>query len=85
MVTFGMNRVWCDGVQSAGTPGVVTVFVAGSMTGSVVHGTALGVGSWVRTGCPDAAMAAGFVEVWSTIRLLMTRGWSSKTLPVFCL
>src|ERR671927_989872 len=42
VVTFGMKSVLCDGVQPSGTPGVVTVFVAGSMTGSVVHGTALG-------------------------------------------
>src|SRR3954471_18343011 len=86
VVTFGMNSVLCDGVQPAGLPGVVTVLVSGSTTGSVAHGTALGVsGSCERTGWPDAATAAGFVDVWSTIRLLMRRGWSSKTLPVFCL
>ncbi len=28
-------------------------------------------------------MAAGFVEVWSTMRLLTKRGWLSKTLPFF--
>src|SRR4029079_3703004 len=57
-------------------------------------GTAVGFGSvvpastrllpWVRTGWPAAATAAGFVEVWSTIRLLMTRGCASKTVPFFC-
>src|SRR3954471_11753083 len=77
VVTFGMKSVLCAGVQPAGTPGVVTVLVAGSTTGSVVHGTELGVsGSCDRTGWPEAATAAGFVEVWSTIRLLTTRGWS---------
>jgi hypothetical protein len=34
---------------------------------------------------PAAATAAGFVEVWSTIRLLMLRGCESKTSPFFCL
>ena len=35
----------------------------------------------VRTGKLAAATAAGFVEVWSTIRLLMVRGCESTTLP----
>ncbi len=39
----------------------------------------------VRTGFSAASMAAGFVEVWSTMRLLMTRGCESKTKPFFCL
>ena len=52
---------------------------------SVSHGTALGVPSWARTGRVAAATAAGFVEVWSTIRLLTTRGWESTTLPLVCL
>jgi hypothetical protein len=29
-------------------------------------------------------MAAGLVDVWSTIRLLIVRGSVSKTFPVFC-
>src|SRR3954454_3849909 len=78
VVTFGMNRVLCDGVQPAGTPttggtGGVTLGVPGS--GSVVHGTAGGSPAlWVRTGKPAAWTAAGLVEVWSTIRLLTVRG-----------
>ena len=41
---------------------------------------------WVRTGKPAAATAAGLVDVWSTIRLLITRGCeSTTTLPAsFC-
>src|SRR3954470_10847273 len=62
VVTFGMKSVLCDGVQLAGTPGVVTSFVAGSTTGSVSHGAELADGSWVRTGWPAAATAAGFVD-----------------------
>ena len=38
---------------------------------------------WVRTGMPAAAFAAGLVEVWSTIRLLTTRGSESNTFPAF--
>src|SRR4051794_36330808 len=77
VVTFGMKSVLCDGVQSAGTPGVVTLPSA-STTGSVWHGTALGVNeSWLRTGRFAAATAAGFSDVWSTIRLLMRRGCES--------
>ena len=83
VVTLGMNNVWCVGVHPAGTPGVVGV-AGGSGDGSVVHGTAVAVGSWVRTGWPAAAMAAGFVEVWSTMRLLITRGWESRTVPLSC-
>ena len=51
-------------------------------SGSVVHGTTPLL-PWVRTGNWAAAMAAGLVEVWSTIRLLITRGWESTTLPFF--
>ena len=51
--------------------------------GSVVQGNTPGL-PCVRTGNPAAATAAGLVEVWSTIRLLIVRGWESKTLPVFC-
>ena len=49
-------------------------------SGSVVHGCSPGL-PWVRTGNAAAATAAGFVEVWSTIRLLITRGCESTTLP----
>ncbi len=38
----------------------------------------------MRTGNAAAATAAGFVEVWSSIRLLTVRGWESKTKPFFC-
>ena len=39
---------------------------------------------WVRTGNAAAAIAAGLVEVWSTIRLLTVRGCESTTKPFFC-
>src|SRR4051812_48824385 len=64
-----MNNVSCAGTQSTGTPGEV-------------QGSTPGL-PWVRTGCRAASTAAGFVAVWSTIRLLMTRGCESKTLPFF--
>src|ERR1700750_3403652 len=81
VVTFGMKRVLPVPVHPAGVPcGLPGV---GSPPGS--HGKALGVsGSCVRTGKPAAATAAGFVAVWSTIRLLATRAVSSKTSPFFC-
>src|SRR3954462_12561538 len=60
VVTLGMNRVLGDGVQPAGTP---SPGGTASPIGSVVQGTAVGVGSWVRTGCPEAATAAGLAEV----------------------
>src|SRR5436305_14643127 len=72
VVTFGMNSVLCAGVQPAGMPGVVAV-------GSVVHGVAEAGLPCERTGCNAAATAAGFEDVWSTIRLLITRGCESKT------
>ena len=77
-----MSNVWCDGVQPAGTP--ATRGTASSW-GSVVHGTAVAVPIWARTGCAAAARAAGLVEVWSTIRLLAMRGCASTTEPDFCL
>ena len=80
VVTLGMNSVSWDGVQSAGT---AATGGSASGSGSVVHGTTPGL-PWVLTGNPAAAMAAGLVEVWSTIRLLTTRGSVSKTLPFFC-
>src|SRR4051794_31693993 len=79
VVTFGMNNVWCEGTQSAGTPTTGGTAVG---SGSVVHGWTPGL-PCVRTGNPAAAMAAGLVEVWSTIRLLIVRGWESKTKPFF--
>src|SRR4051794_19505996 len=82
VVTFGMNSVLCDGVQPAGTPTIGVGTAVGS--GSVVHGTTP-VLPCVRTGLPAAAIAAGFVDVWSTIRLLIVRGCESKTSPFFCL
>ena len=80
MVTFGMNKVWCDGVQPAGTP---RTGVAASGSGSMVQGKTP-VAFCVLTGLPAAARAAGLVEVWSTIRLLIVRGSVSKTEPFFC-
>src|SRR3954466_850030 len=81
VVTLGMNSVWCDGTQSAGTASTGGTALA---AGSVVHGNSPGF-PCVRTGNPAAATAAGLVDVWSTIRLLIVRGCESKTLPFFCL
>ena len=81
VVTFGMLRVWCDGTHPAGAPRVGGAAVG---SGSVVHGNRPGL-PWVRIGKPAAATAAGLVDVWSTIRLLIIRGVESKTRPVFCL
>src|SRR4029077_12860761 len=71
VVTFGMNSVLCSGVQSAGTFGAV-------------QGVAEGGLPCERTGNCAAATAAGLSDVWSTIRLLITRGCESKTNPFFC-
>ena len=71
VVTFGMKSVSCAGVQPSGTFGV-----------SLVHGRA-GSPRNVRCGLPAASIAAGFVAVWSTIRLLITRGCESMTAPRF--
>ena len=80
VVTFGMNSVLCDGTQPAGTP--ATLGVRGS--GSVVHGNTPGL-PWVRTGNSAAATAAGLVEVWSTIRLLISaRLRVDDDEPFFC-
>src|SRR4051812_35522625 len=75
-----MKSVLCEGTQPAGTP--------------TIAGSAVGSGSvvqWrmpalfcVRTGNSAAAIAAGLVDVWSTIRFEITRGWSSNTKPFFC-
>ena len=67
VVTFGMKSVLCDGMQPSGTPSTGGTAVG---FGSVVHGSTPLL-PWVRTGWPAAATAAGFVEVWSTIRLLI--------------
>src|SRR3954453_13248621 len=74
-----MNRVWPVGVQSGGSANT-----GGSANGcgSTVHGVTPSL-PWVRTGNPAASRAAGLVEVWSTIRLLTTRGSESNTSPVF--
>src|SRR6476646_4185918 len=72
VVTLGMNSVlWGTGTQSGASCGL-----GGSEQ-------ALGP-TWpcVRTGKLAAATAAGFVEVWSTTRLLMVRGRESTTLPL---
>src|SRR3954447_12224053 len=81
VVTFGMNRVLCDGTQPGGSARMGSGSAVGS--GSVVHGCCPGL-PWVLTGNAAAATAAGLVDVWSTIRLLTTRGPESKTLPFFC-
>ena len=75
VVTFGMKRVWCVGTQPAGTPATGGTAVG---SGSTVQGCTPGF-PWVRTGNSAAAIAAGLVEVWSTIRLEITRGWESMT------
>src|SRR4051794_15582152 len=80
VVTFGMKSVWPVGTQPAGTPTTGSGWASGS--GSVVHGTS-GSPPCDRTGFPAAATAAGFEEVWSTIRLLIVRGSESTTLPAF--
>ncbi len=80
VVTFGMNSVWKDGVQLAGT---AATGGSANGSGSVVQGWTPGL-PCVLTGKPAAAMAAGLVDVWSTTRLLITRGCVSKTLPFFC-
>src|SRR4051794_26375315 len=76
VVTFGMKSVLCDGTQPAGTPSTGGTAVG---SGSVVHGVTPTL-PCVLTGWPAAATAAGFVFVWSSIRLLMTRGCESTTL-----
>src|SRR6478609_7546106 len=81
VVTLGMKSVWCEGTHPAGTPSTGGV---ASGSGSVVQGCTPTL-PCVRTGNPAAATAAGLVEVWSTMRLLISRGWVSKTLPDFCL
>src|SRR3954468_23611004 len=58
VVTFSMNRVWCDGTQPAGAPGLGSV----GPVGSVVHAITL-LPPCARTGKAAAAIAAGLVEV----------------------
>src|SRR3954447_8566435 len=70
VVTFGMNSVLCSGTQSGG----------GSAVGAPQTNTP--VLFCVRTGNPAAATAAGLVEVWSTMRLLIVRGCESTTSPL---
>ena len=74
-----MKSVSWDGVQLAGT-----ALTGGSTVSSGSWCTAGRRGCRVLTGNPAAAMAAGLVDVWSTTRLLTTRGSVSKTLPFFC-
>ena len=72
VVTFGMNRVPPSPTHPSGVPS------GSSAEGwpSALHGTTPAL-PWVRTGLPAAATAAGLVAVWSTIRLLIRRGWES--------
>ena len=69
MVTLGMNSVWCDGAHPGGSERRMSFPLA-----SVLQGVVPSAPAWARTGNPAAAMAAGFVEVWSTIKLLIVRG-----------
>ena len=62
-------------VSSAGTQAGMPS-TGGVALGRRVHGAPRL--PWDRTGTPAAAIAAGLVAVWSTIRLLMTRGWESN-------
>src|SRR4051794_39070283 len=68
-----MNSVLCSGTQSGG---------GGAPTAPQ---TKRPVAFCVLTGKRAAATAAGFVDVWSAIRLLITRGCESYTKPFFCL
>ena len=74
VVTFGMNNVWYCGTHTA---------AGGTGIPFASHGVRPSA-PWVRTGKPAASTAAGFVEVWSTIRLLMRRGSESNTNPPGC-
>ena len=76
VVTLGMSRVWRSGTHPAGSPSVPP-----GVVGGVVQTTTPSL-PWDRIGNPAAATAAGFVEVWSTIRLLIVRGSESTTDPV---
>ena len=76
VVTLGMSSVWRSGTHATGSP-------SGPMVGGVVQTTTPSL-PWDRTGNPAAATAAGFVEVWSTIRLLTMRGSESTTEPAVC-
>ena len=82
VLMLGIGNVWCDGTHPAGTPSTGGSTIG---SGSVVQGTYRGAPGWARTGNPAAATAAGLVEVWSSIRLLITRGCESTTLPDFWL
>src|SRR3979409_1929511 len=75
-----MKSVWCEGTQPTGTPTTGGIAVG---SGSVVHGCTPGA-RCVRTGNSAAAIAAGLVDVWSTIRFEISRGCVSKTKPFFC-
>jgi len=76
VVTLGMSGVGGAGTQPAGSPSVPP-----GVVGSVVQGTTPSF-PCERTGKPAAATAAGFAEVWSTMRLLTVRGSESITLPL---
>src|SRR3954452_3973068 len=66
-----MNSVLCSGVQPAGSVG------AG---GSAVHAITRSGFACVRTGLAATSTAAGLVEVWSSIRFEISRGWVSNTM-----
>ena len=65
--------------MTAATPGTAAMAGVGSVVQALMPRLPC-----VRTGEPAAAMAAGLVDVWSTIRLLTMRGSVSKTFPFFC-
>src|SRR3954447_22210651 len=64
---FGMKRVLCSGVQPAGTFGAV-------------HTNTRSGFACVRTGFAATSTAAGFVDVWSSIRFEISRGCVSNTM-----
>ena len=79
VVTLGMSRVRvrrdAAGGQAVGAAGRAGLGGAG-------HDALVALRS--GRGSLAAATAAGFVEVWSTIRLLIVRGSESNTLPLVC-
>ena len=77
VVTLGMSSVWRSGTHPPAARRCRRV------VGGVVQTTTPSL-PWDRTGNPAAATAAGFVEVWSTIRLLIMRGSESTTEPLVC-
>ncbi len=82
VVTFGMNRVWCDGHATGGDAG--DRIRKRRRVGSVVHGMQAGVALGAHRERRRRRSRPGSSTVWSTIRFEITRGCESTTLPVFC-